>query len=309
LDLVDGWGVPGYPTDLSDAQWALLGPLVQVPGKRGRKFSGDVRRVIDGVLYITHTGCQWRCLPHEFGPWTRVWSQFRRWSRNGTWARLLAALHQAVRTRLGRTAPVPSMVVMDTHLGRGASNGGKTFHDRGGPYGMTKGAKRAIAVDVTGLPLAARVLPASAPGKTATATLLQDMTSNAQSARLQLVLVDRGVSITAASRLSVATGIEVRRVFHDGPKGSFVPLAYAWRVEVAHSQLLRSRRIARSFENSLESATGWLQVSCMVAVLDALVAPPQTASRPRRPSARVQAGGPRPVLRQAQESAAEPHAR
>jgi transposase len=55
--------VPGYPTDLSDALWALLGALLQVPGKRGRKFSGDIRGVIDGVLYITHTGWQWRCLP------------------------------------------------------------------------------------------------------------------------------------------------------------------------------------------------------------------------------------------------------
>jgi putative transposase len=284
-DLVDGWGVPGYPTDLNDAQWALLAPLVQVPGKRGRKFSGDVRRVIDGVLYITHTGCQWRCLPHEFGPWTRVWSQFRRWSRNGTWARLLAALHRAVRTRLGRAAPLPSMVVMDTHLGRGASNGGKTFHDRGGPYGATNGAKRAIAVDVTGLPLAARVLPASTHENAATSSLLEDMAGNKQNVRLRLVLVDRGVSEKAATSLTAATGIEVRRVFHDGPKGSFVPLPYAWRVEVAHSQLLRSRRLARSFENSLESATGWLQISCLVAVLDALVAPPRAAGKRRRSAA------------------------
>ena len=174
------------------------------------------------------------------------------------------------------------MVVMDTHLGRGASNGGKTFHDRGGPFGMTNGAKRAIAVDVTGLPLAARVLPASTSENAATATLLKELSGYEQTGRLQLVLVDRGVSVNAAKKLSAASGIEVRRVFHDGAKGRFVPLPYAWRVEVAHSQLLRSRRLARSFENTLASATGWLQVSCLVAILDALVAPPRIAGQRRR---------------------------
>ena len=61
----------------------------------------------------------------------------------------------------GRAETTPSMVVIDTHLARGASNGGFTFHDRGGPYGRTKGAKRIVAVDVTGLPVGALVVPAS----------------------------------------------------------------------------------------------------------------------------------------------------
>ncbi len=106
------------------------------------------------MLYIAHTGCQWRFLPAEFGPWTRVWSQFRRWSRNGTWALVLAELHAQARLALGRMQAKPSMVVIDTHLARGASNGGVTLHRRGGPYGYTNGAKRIVAVDATGLPLA-----------------------------------------------------------------------------------------------------------------------------------------------------------
>jgi putative transposase len=101
------------------------------------------------MLYIAQTGCQWRYLPESFGPWTRVWSQFRRWSRNGTWAQALTVLHAAARELDGRAERTPSMVVIDTHLARGASNGGFTLHDRGGPYGRTKGAKRVVAVDVT----------------------------------------------------------------------------------------------------------------------------------------------------------------
>lgn len=265
--------MPAYPTNLTDDQWALLDPLVNVAGKRGRRFTEDVRNVVDGVLYITRTGCQWRCLPHEFGPWTRVWSQFRRWSRNGMWARMLATLHQAVRTRLSRPEATPSMVVMDTHLARGASLGGATFHDRGGPYGATKGGKRAIAVDTTGLRLAALVLPASMHENKTTSALLQEMAAHGQTGRLEVVLVDRGVTATAAAELGLEHQVEVRVVHHGGPKGTFIPIPHAWKVEVAHSRLMRSRRLARSFENTLDSASGWLQVACIAVVLDALTTP------------------------------------
>jgi putative transposase len=126
-----------YPSDLTDDQWELLEPVFNAPGKRGRKHADDLRTVVDAMLYIAQTGCQWRYLPESFGPWTRVWSQFRRWSRNGTWAQALTVLHGAARESAGRAERTPSLVVIDTHLARGASNGGLTFHDRGGPPSMT----------------------------------------------------------------------------------------------------------------------------------------------------------------------------
>jgi len=127
------------------------------------------------MLYISKTGYQWRYLPSEFGKWTRVWSQFRRWSQNGTWTTVLAALHEQARVKAGRIDSKPSLVVVDSHLSRGASNGGATFHRRGGPYGATNGAERVVAVDVTGLPLAARVAPANLTETQATELLLEDL--------------------------------------------------------------------------------------------------------------------------------------
>jgi putative transposase len=73
-----------YPSDLADDQWDLLEPVFNAPGKRGRKHADDLRTVVDAMLYIVHTGCQWRYLPASFGPWTRVWSQFRHWSRTAS---------------------------------------------------------------------------------------------------------------------------------------------------------------------------------------------------------------------------------
>lgn len=163
-----------YPSDLTDEQWALLEPLLRRPSKPGRKHT-DLRIVVDGILYITRTGCPWRYLPESFGPWTRVWSQFRRWSRNGTWATVITALHEQVRLAAGREQ-LPSMIVIDSSLARGASQGGETFHDRGGPYGATLGAKRVVAVDVTGMPVAAVVVPASTTESAATELLLEHLT-------------------------------------------------------------------------------------------------------------------------------------
>ncbi len=259
-------GMP-YPSDLTDEQWDFLEPVFNAPGKRGRRHADDLRSVVDAMLYIAQTGCQWRYLPESFGPWTRVWSQFRRWSRNGTWAQALTVLHAAARRQDGRAEQTPSMLVIDTHLARGASNGGFTFHDRGGPYGRTKGAKRVVAVDVTGLPVAALVVPASTHENRAGDLMLEFLTQQGVTDRLELVLVDRGVTAAAARTLGRDHDLEVRRVGWDDKQPVFRPIRHAWRVEVAHGRLGRSRRLAKSFENTTTSATGWLQVACIATTL------------------------------------------
>ena len=262
-----------YSSDLTDSQWDLLKPLLLDPSKRGPKHGSDLRHVVNAMLYISHTGCQWRYLPEQFSPWTRVWSQFRRWSRNGTWTRVLTGLHASSRTSCGRKEPLPSMVVIDTHLARGASNGGATFHNQGGPYGRTNGAKRIVCVDVTGLPLCVRVVPASVSEASAVELILEDLARTGADARLELVLIDRGTSKSAAQRLSATFNYEVRRVGWDEPPRNeqgakiFRPLRHAWRVEVAHGQLVRRRRLARCFENTVASATGWLHVASITEIL------------------------------------------
>ena len=226
---------------------------------------------MNGIFYITKTGCQWRYLPESFGPWTRVWSQFRRWTRNGTWEVVVAALHEQVRLRRERDAR-PSLLVIDTHLARGASQGGATFHDRGGPYGATLGAKRVVAVDVTGMPVGAVLVPASTTESRATELLLEHLEELGVTGRLELVLVDRGTSARAARSLGQRFGCQVRRVFWPDRQPAFRPLAHAWRVEVADGLLGRRRRLAKSFENTTSSASGWLRVACVSLLLRELTA-------------------------------------
>lgn len=159
------------------------------------------------------------------------------------------------------------MIVIDPHLARGSSNGGPTFHDRGGSLGATKVSKRVAAVDATGLPVAALVMPASTNDGVATRQLLEAVDFGR---RLELVFVDRGTSASQADRLSRRYGIVVERVGWDSPSPVCRPIRHAWRVEVAHGKLMRSRRLAKSFEIKVAPATAWLHLACIGLHLSAL---------------------------------------
>ena len=89
----------GYSTDLSDGEWALIARHIPLPKPGGRPRSADMRRVVDAILYLLRTGCQWRLLPTNFPPWGTVWSYFRRWRIDGVWTRMHRALLRAPREK------------------------------------------------------------------------------------------------------------------------------------------------------------------------------------------------------------------
>ena len=97
--------------------------------------------------------------------------------------------------------------------------------------------------------------------------MLEHLTRQGVVERLELVLVDRGVTAAAARRLGHHHDLEFRRVRWDDKQPTFRPIRHAWRVEIAHGRLGRSRRLAKSFENTTTSATGWLQVACIATTL------------------------------------------
>ena len=127
-----------------------------------------------------------------------------------------------------------------------------------------------MAVDVTGMPVGAIVVPASTSESQATELLLEHLAELGVTERLELVLVDRATTARAARSMSARFGLEVRQVFWPDRQPVFRPIALAWRVEVAHGLLGRSRRLAKSFENTTSSATGWLQVACVALLLQQL---------------------------------------
>jgi putative transposase len=102
-----------YPTDLTDAQWERIAPLIPPAKPGGRHRSVDVREVVNAIMYFTRTGCQWRSLPHEFPPWGTVHYYHRRWRLDGTWQKVHDALRKQLRKAQGREA-TPSAAIIDS---------------------------------------------------------------------------------------------------------------------------------------------------------------------------------------------------
>ena len=112
-----------YPSDLTDAEWAILAPLV-CPARAGRgRPPGIARReVVDAILYVLRTGCQWRYLPEGFPHWNTVYWYFAKWRDDGTWVRVNDALRRRVRVALGREAE-PSAAIVDSQSAKTTEKG------------------------------------------------------------------------------------------------------------------------------------------------------------------------------------------
>ena len=112
-----------YPSDLTDAEWALIGPLIP-PGKRGgRRRSVNLREVINGLLYVLETGCQWRHLPKDFPPKSTVHSYLQLWAWDGTLEKVHHHLYVACREQVGKEAS-PTAAIIDSKTVKSGEKGG-----------------------------------------------------------------------------------------------------------------------------------------------------------------------------------------
>jgi transposase len=104
---------------LPDEQWELVADLFDPPGRRGAPAVIERRLMVDAILFIGRTGCQWRYLPERYAAWTAVWAQWRRWRANDVWVPAMTRLAAVVRVFHDRE-PIPSMVMVDAQTDRGA---------------------------------------------------------------------------------------------------------------------------------------------------------------------------------------------
>ena len=156
-----------YDTDLSDAAWTIVAPLLPPTKPGGRPRTTCLRSVLDAIFYLLRTGCQWRLLPREYPPWSTVHHYVRAWTSTGTWMRLHRTLYGRARLAAGRL-PCPSLVIID-----GQSEDDQARRRAGLRWPQAgQGRKRHILVDTLGLIIANRVEPAGIPDQRAGGRLL-----------------------------------------------------------------------------------------------------------------------------------------
>jgi transposase len=134
-----------YPSDLSDAEWALVGPLIPPAKRGGRKRTVDVREVVNAIFYVLATGCQWKALPKDMPPKSTAHAYFMLWDWNGTLERIHDALYVALREAEGKEAS-PTAAIIDSQSAKAAQKGAR----RSTVKALTR-ARRSRAASATSL--------------------------------------------------------------------------------------------------------------------------------------------------------------
>jgi putative transposase len=245
-----------YDTDLTDAQWTFLEPLLPKPRSRGRPPT-DRRRVINAILYMIKGGIQWRLLPANFPPWQTVYHIFRRWTLNHNWEALNARLRAFVRQACGKRCR-PTAAILDSQSVKSDSHGGAVGYDAGKNI---KGRKRHLLVDTLGLVLGVLVTAANVPEREGGQSLL-GRTLN-WFAWLRLLWVDGGYSGPdfAQSVRSLRPKLSVEVVKRCDDTSGFKVLPRRWVVERTFGWLMRHRRLVRDYEQTETSAQAWIYIA------------------------------------------------
>lgn len=250
-----------YPSDLADEQWSLLEPLLpaEVEGL-GRPREVDFREVINAILYLNRSGCQWDMLPHDLPPKSTVYDYFAKWRDDGTWQRLMDALRVQVRVAAGRE-PTPSAASVDSQSAKTTAVGGARGYD--GAKKLT-GRKRHVFVDTLGLLLAVTVTAASVDDAAAVPQLLAQVAPESVP-RLRKAWADSKYRNHQLSQWmhKERPGWDLEVVSRPPGAQGFVLLPKRWVVERTFSWNDRCRRHSKDYERRTDSSEAMIKVSAI----------------------------------------------
>jgi putative transposase len=246
-----------YPTDLTDEQWELLEPFVRASECGPQEQLHPRREVVNAILYITHTGAQWRYMPHDLPDWQLVYHYFDLWKKNGTLKRIHDTLRKKARKKAGREAE-PTASILDSQSVKTTEEAETKGYDAGK---KVKGRKRHLLVDTLGLVLLVWMSTADVQDRDAAQAVLPLAAHDYPT--LQKMWADGAYQGPQVQNVARESGIAIEVVKRSDKDKGFVVQARRWIVERTFGWLNRERRLSKDYERKEESSEAFIHLGMM----------------------------------------------
>ena len=246
-----------YPSNLSDSQWSKISIFFDL--KRSRKY--DLREVLNAILYLVKTGCQWRMMPGDFPTWKIVYYYFSTWKKNGIWDEMQQFLVEEVRMKEGKNCE-PSVGIIDA---QSVKNTLVSCEDKGFDAGKKiKGIKRHIMVDTLGLIIAIVIHSAGIQDRDGASSVVEKMKENWS--RIIKIFADGGYAGQLIIKIKESFNINLEIIKRDKLK-EFKILPKRWIVERTFSWIDTFRRTSKNYERLNQTSVAIVQISSIKLML------------------------------------------